>query len=162
MLPVAIWGHVPETAGICGPFPDVVTVVGPPSPLEPEPEPLPDPAPEPAPLEPEPPPLPLPLLFGFPPELPELLDAFVSPVPPLEEPAPFEEPSPGSPVEVPGMPFAHPTTADAPRHARTVQRTLAIELTLQSFAASTGWMLAIEGGPSSSIGAAHEGRSMRH
>ena len=143
MFPVAIFGHVPEAAGIVGPFPDVVTVPGPPSPLVPEPEPLPDPAPEPepepAPLEPLPPLLPLPLLLVWlPPELPELLDAVVSPVPPLEEPPPFEEPSPGPPGEVPGMPFAHPTTVDAPRHAKTVQRTLAIELTLHSFAASIG------------------------
>lgn len=153
MFPDTIWGHVPEAAGICGPFPDVVTVVFPPSLLEPEPEPLPDPAPEPepepepAPLEPEPPPLPLPLLLWFPPpEFPELL-AVVSPVPPLEEPAPFEEPSPGSPVEVPGMPFAHPTEVDAARHARTVQRTLAIEHTLQSFAASTGLDVGDRTGP---------------
>ena len=55
MLPFAIGGQVPDTAGITGPFPEVPTVVDPlpPSLPEPDEEPDPDPLPDP-PEEPEP------------------------------------------------------------------------------------------------------------
>src|SRR3984957_5738426 len=142
MLPVAIVGQVPEAAGIVGPSPDVVTVPDddpPPSLLEPpDPDPLPDPVPE----DPEPelvplelvPPLPLP---PWDPELPpcedpELLAVLASLSSPPET-LPLDVPCPGPP-RVGSVPLAHPTTADAPSHARTVQRTSVIELTLQSFA----------------------------
>src|SRR5580704_1222801 len=150
MSPFAIVGQVPDTAGIVGPFPEVVTVVDPPPPSfepddEPDPDPLPpeEPEPELVPLVPEPPLLPL----WFPPELPlpeppEPMDLPPSPfVAPLEEVSPLEAPVPG-PFPVGVVPFAHPTTVDAPSHARTVHWEFAIELTLHSFEAKSSGMLA--------------------
>ena len=163
MLPFAIVGQVPDTAGIVGPLPVVMTVVNPPPPSffepddEPDDEPLLDPVP---PDEPEPEPVPpelVPPLLWAPPELPlpeppELLDLPPSPsvAPlPLDEVPPPDEPVPDPEFEVPFA--AHPTTVDAPRHARTVHRTSAIELTLQSSPANRNgrlgcwpWLLACQ------------------
>jgi hypothetical protein len=135
MLPEVIMGHVPDTAGITGPLPLVMTVIGPPSSWEPDPDPLPELEPvleEPGPDEPVP--EEEPALDELPPddvepegvplELPEPLD-----VPSPEAVAPVPEPLPKPPVE---EPFAHQTAVDALRHARAVHRPFVIELTLQS------------------------------
>ncbi len=142
MLPVAIVGHVPETAGIVGPLPEVITLplllpllllLEPASFLtvDPELEPeLDEAVPE---LEPAPPPEPLP-----PPDpelaLPELLEALPSDsVPPFEDPT-LDPPDPVPSEGVPGL-LAHPATVAAPSHASAVHRAFAIELTLHSFTA---------------------------
>jgi hypothetical protein len=143
MVPVAIVGHVPETAGIIGPSPEVMTVpplllpllllepasfltVDPE--LDPEPELDPDPDPE---LKPPPEPLP-----PLDPELalPELLEALPSDsVPPFEDPT-LDPPAPVPSEGVPGL-LAHPAAVVAPSHASAVHRAFAIELTLHAFAA---------------------------
>jgi hypothetical protein len=141
MVPVAIVGHVPETAGIIGPSPDVITVpplllplllLEPASFLTVDPELDPEPEPDPE-LEPVPPPEPLP-----PPDpelaLPELLEALPSDsVPPFEDPT-LDPPAPVPSEGVPGL-LAHPATVAAPSHVSAVHRAFAIELTLHSFAA---------------------------
>ncbi len=160
MLPVAIVGQVPDTAGITGPLPEVITVVDPPSFVDPDDEPDPDPLPDPE--EPEPellPPDPEPPLLPpwLPPELPlpeppEPLDLPPSPsVAPVEEVPPLEEPVP-EPFPAGVVPFAHPSTVDAPSHARVVHRAFAIELTLQSFEAKPPGMLARTRGLSRQLG----------
>lgn len=145
MLPDAIVGHVPDTAGITGPFPLVMTVIGPPSPWEPDPDPDPLPELEPVPEElapdelapEEPVPEEDPALDELPPddvepegvplELPELPEPLDVPSPGAVAPVP--EPPPKPPVV---EPFAHQTAVDALRHARAVHRPFVIELTLQS------------------------------